>query len=74
MDYCERGEVMKWSAKSAVFLPYDSDFNEFMPEVEIKKILRHCVRGLDYRKLGSLMSIIFGVVHRNGIVHRDLKP
>lgn len=46
MDYAKFGEVMKWNSKSAIFIPYTG--KDYLCEKEIKKILRHCIRGLNY--------------------------
>ncbi len=28
MDYCERGEILKWDPKNLIFSPFDSSFGE----------------------------------------------
>ena len=48
MDYASNGEVMKWDAKNLVFKPYNG--KAILCESEIKRILRHCIRGLNYCK------------------------
>jgi len=50
MDYASYGEVMKWDVKECVFSPYDPK-KDFFTEQEIKKIMRHCIRGLNYCKV-----------------------
>jgi hypothetical protein len=47
MDYAEYGEVMKWDTKNCVFRPYD-DTKDHLTESEIKRFMRHCIRGLHY--------------------------
>lgn len=71
MDYAEYGEVLKWDTKKCVFHPYNPKWDS-LTENEIKKIMRHCIRGLNYCKSSSSLSE--GIVHINGIVHRDIKP
>ena len=39
---------MKWDSKALTFTPYNK--KKELSEQEIKKILRHCIRGLNYRK------------------------
>lgn len=60
MDYCSNKEVLRWDVKKEIFSPYLED-QEFMPEDNIRNIMRHCISGLYY-------------IHKSGIVHRDLKP
>lgn len=57
MDYAEHGEVLKWDILDCIFHPYDKD-KDTLSEQEIKKILRHCIRGLNYCNLLSLLYLI----------------
>ena len=72
MDYAERGEILKWNSKTCRFKPYREDA-DYLSEQEIKRFLRHCIRGLHYSKLSSLANDT-NLVHINNIVHRDIKP
>ena len=49
MDYAQHGEVMTWDADSMKFKPCIEGKEQFT-EVDIQKILRDCIRGLDYSK------------------------
>jgi serine/threonine protein kinase len=49
MDFASFGEVLKWDSKSLQFRPYNGKV--FLCEKEIKKIMRHCIRGLNYCKI-----------------------
>lgn len=50
MDYAEKGEILKWNSKTCRFRPYRDDV-EYLSEQEIKRFLRHCIRGLHYSKI-----------------------
>lgn len=52
MDYCKHGEVMKWDMHKLEFTPYriNGTPREKFTEMEIRKIMRNCVRGLNYCK------------------------
>ena len=47
MDFAAYGEVMHWDLKTLKFNPYHKQ-REFFSEKEIKKIMRYCIRGLNY--------------------------
>jgi hypothetical protein len=47
LDYAENGEILKWNSKTCKFRPFKEN-HEHMTESEIKKLLRHCIRGLHY--------------------------
>jgi len=49
LDYAENGEILKWNSKTCKFRPFKEN-HEQMTEMEIKKFLRHCIRGLHYSK------------------------
>lgn len=49
MDYAKYGEIMKWNPKTLRYSPFDTNLTH-LPEKNIKKYLRHCVRGLYYSK------------------------
>lgn len=54
MDYAKYGEIMKWDIKKCVFKPFNNQ--DHFSESEIKKYMRHCIRGLNYCKyiLGNI--------------------
>ena len=60
LDYCQKGEIMNFDEDTRQFSPCFEDVNEFS-EVEIQKIMRDCIVGLDY-------------LHSKEILHRDIKP
>ena len=53
MDYAKYGEIMNWNMDSLKFTPCLKSKPQFT-ERDIQKILRDCIRGLDYRKILSL--------------------
>lgn len=61
------------------FHPFDPNI-EYLSEKQIKKFMRHCIRGLHYSKLiksvkdDNELSKNMLIVHINNIVHRDIKP
>ena len=52
MDLAQSGEVLKWDTKTLTFSPYTK--KKELSEQEIKKILRHCIRGLNYCKIREM--------------------
>ena len=60
LDYCQKGEIMNFDEETRLFSPCFEDVKEFS-EVEIQKIMRDCIVGLDY-------------LHSKEILHRDIKP
>lgn len=60
MDFAKHGEILKWNPKTLKFKPFDPNIEQFS-ERDIKKYMRHCIKGLHY-------------MHINNIVHRDIKP
>lgn len=50
MDYANIGEILKWNPKTLRFRPY-KEGQEYLTENEIKRYLRHCIRGLHYSKI-----------------------
>ena len=59
MDFCEKGQLMKWDVKTLKFSPFTG--KERFSEEEIRKYLKDCAQGLQY-------------MHQKNIVHRDIKP
>jgi len=53
MDYAKYGQIMDWNMDTLKFTPCLKSKPQFT-ERDIQKILRDCIRGLDYRKLLSL--------------------
>ena len=49
MDYAKHGEILRWNVKTLKFRPFDPNI-EHLSEKDIKKYMRHCVRGLHYSK------------------------
>jgi serine/threonine protein kinase len=49
MDYCSNGELLSWNAKTLRFRPFVKDLDH-LPETDIKKYMRHLIRGLHYSK------------------------
>lgn len=49
MEFAEKGEVMSWNSKNLKFTPYNKS-KESLGEMDIKKIMRDCIRGLNYSK------------------------
>lgn len=60
IDYAKYGQIMDWDQDSLKFSPCFKGKPQFS-EKDIQKILRDCVRGLDY-------------LHKRNIIHRDIKP
>ena len=53
LDYAKYGQIMDWDTDTLKFTPCLKSKPQFT-ERDIQKILRDCIRGLDYRKLLSL--------------------
>jgi serine/threonine protein kinase len=49
MDYCSNGELLLWNQKNLRFHPFVKD-QEYFTEGDIRKYMRHCIRGLHYSK------------------------
>jgi len=49
MDYAENGEILKWNQKTCKFRPFNQAHGA-LTENEIKRYMRHCIRGLHYSK------------------------
>ena len=47
MDYAQYGQIMNWDIDSKKFSPCITDKEQFS-EKDIQKILRDCIRALDY--------------------------
>ena len=73
MDYCSNGELLSWNAKNLRFSPFMKGQDQ-LSETDIKKYMRHIVRGLHYSKIFIPELITYYIVHLNNIVHRDIKP
>ena len=54
IDYARYGQIMNWDTETLKFRPCIAAKNEFS-ETDIQKILRDCVRGLDYRNRQSYL-------------------
>lgn len=49
MDYAKHGEIMRWDTKTCTFKPFNG--KAMLCENDIKKFMRHCIRGLNYRNI-----------------------
>ena len=70
MDYAKYGQIMNWDPETLKFAPCFKNKTHF-DEVDIQKIIRDCVRCIDYSKL---LNENLNLVHRKGVLHRDIKP
>jgi [calcium/calmodulin-dependent protein kinase] kinase len=62
MELAKYKEVMSWNTSNYKFEPNPFFGQAFIPETQIIKIMKDCVKGLNY-------------LHNfAGIVHRDIKP
>jgi serine/threonine protein kinase len=52
MDYAKFSEILKWDPKTLRFYPFDPSIDQFS-EKDIRKYLRHCIRGLHYSKFNT---------------------
>ena len=48
MDYASMGQIMDWDPETKSFTPVGADAGQTFSELEIQKIMRDCVRGMDY--------------------------
>lgn len=56
MDYAQYGQIMNWDAEKLKFTPcFRGKMN--YSEKDIQKIMRDCIRGLDYRKAEFMFLI-----------------
>ena len=56
MDYAQYGQIMDWDIDTKKFSPCIPDKEQFS-EKDIQKILRDCIRALDYSKIMHLKNI-----------------
>jgi serine/threonine protein kinase len=63
---------MDWNPETLRFTPCFKG-KTYFTEKDIQKILRDCIRGLDYSK-NIKLYIQCPIVHRKGVLHRDIKP
>lgn len=52
MEYAEKGEVLSYNSGTNRFVYRDGDM-DYLPEEEIKRIMRQIVNGLNYRTINS---------------------
>ena len=53
MDYAQYGQIMDWDSETRMFKPCIED-KEFFQEKDIQKILRDCIRALDFSNTHTL--------------------
>ena len=56
IDYAKHGQIMNWNPETLRFTPCFKN-KTYFTEKDIQKILRDCIRGLDYRKLNILIDM-----------------
>lgn len=52
MEFAEKGEVLQYQPDSNKFIVRDSEL-KYLPEAEIKRMMRQIVNGVNYRKVTS---------------------
>jgi hypothetical protein len=56
MDYAAYGEILKWNQKTCKFRPF-KEGQDHLLEYEIKRFMRHCIRGLHFSKNKKIILI-----------------